>query len=187
VTAQWCLRASAETSQCGRHQWLSFRLVIGDILQPTHLLFILVVALLVLGPKRLPEVGRALGRGIRDFRHAINSDELHESLMSSTSEDTALEDHPPAPPADPTAPAGSATPTAPAAAPDPPTTPTAPAAAPDPSIAAAGSAVSRAASTAPTEPVTSPAQSTASEDGEAARLEPQPKAVVGEQTEQRIG
>jgi sec-independent protein translocase protein TatA len=174
VTAQWCLRASAETSQCGRHQWLSFRLVIGDILQPTHLLFILVVALLVLGPKRLPEVGRALGRGIRDFRHAINSDELHESLMSSTSEDTALEDHPPAPPADPTAPAGSATPTAPAAA-------------PDPSIAAAGSAVSRAASTAPTEPVTSPAQSTASEDGEAARLEPQPKAVVGEQTEQRIG
>lgn len=48
---------------------------LGDILQPTHLLFILVVALLVLGPKRLPEAGRALGRGIRDFRTAISGDE----------------------------------------------------------------------------------------------------------------
>jgi sec-independent protein translocase protein TatA len=47
--------------------------VVGDILQPTHLLFILVIALLVLGPKRLPEVGRSLGRGLRDFRHAISS------------------------------------------------------------------------------------------------------------------
>jgi sec-independent protein translocase protein TatA len=45
--------------------------MIGDIIQPTHLLFILVVALLVLGPKRLPEVGRSLGRGIRDFRQGM--------------------------------------------------------------------------------------------------------------------
>jgi len=48
--------------------------MVGDILQPTHLLFILVVALLVLGPKRLPEVGRTLGSGIRDFRQAINGE-----------------------------------------------------------------------------------------------------------------
>jgi sec-independent protein translocase protein TatA len=47
--------------------------VLGDIIQPTHLLFILVIALLVLGPKRLPEVGRSLGRGIRDFRDAVSS------------------------------------------------------------------------------------------------------------------
>jgi sec-independent protein translocase protein TatA len=46
--------------------------VVGDILQPTHLLFILVVALLVLGPKRLPEVGKSLGKGLRDFRQAIS-------------------------------------------------------------------------------------------------------------------
>jgi len=50
----------------------TLRSVIGDILQPTHLLFVLVVALLVLGPKRLPEVGRSLGSGLRDFRAAIN-------------------------------------------------------------------------------------------------------------------
>ncbi len=43
----------------------------GDIIQPTHLLFILVVALLVLGPKRLPEVGRSLGKGLRDFRQGM--------------------------------------------------------------------------------------------------------------------
>ena len=49
--------------------------MIGDILQPTHLLFVLVIALLVLGPKRLPEVGRSLGRGLRDFRNALNFDE----------------------------------------------------------------------------------------------------------------
>jgi sec-independent protein translocase protein TatA len=49
--------------------------VIGDILQPTHLLFVLVIALLVLGPKRLPEVGRSLGRGLRDFRTAISGED----------------------------------------------------------------------------------------------------------------
>jgi sec-independent protein translocase protein TatA len=49
--------------------------MIGDILQPTHLLFVLVVALLVLGPKRLPEAGRALGKGIRDFRTAISGED----------------------------------------------------------------------------------------------------------------
>jgi sec-independent protein translocase protein TatA len=53
--------------------------VIGDILQPTHLLFILVIALIVLGPKRLPEVGRSLGRGLRDFRSAISGQEQDPS------------------------------------------------------------------------------------------------------------
>ena len=62
--------------------------MIGDILQPTHLLFILVIALLVLGPKRLPEVGRALGRGLRDFKNALNTDDLHEQMMAPTSTQT---------------------------------------------------------------------------------------------------
>ncbi|MGH2891474.1 MAG: Sec-independent protein translocase subunit TatA/TatB [Solirubrobacteraceae bacterium] len=46
----------------------------NDILQPTHLLLILIVAMLVLGPKRLPEASRAIGRGIRDFRGAVNGE-----------------------------------------------------------------------------------------------------------------
>ena len=37
---------------------------------PTELLVILVVALLVLGPKRLPELARALGKGLAEFRRA---------------------------------------------------------------------------------------------------------------------
>jgi sec-independent protein translocase protein TatB len=37
---------------------------------PTELLVILVVALLVLGPKRLPEIARALGKGLAEFRRA---------------------------------------------------------------------------------------------------------------------
>lgn len=55
--------------------------MIGDILQPTHLLFVLVVALLVLGPKRLPEAGRALGRGIRDFRTAISGEDDRSDVL----------------------------------------------------------------------------------------------------------
>ena len=55
--------------------------MIGDILQPTHLIFVLVVALLVLGPKRLPEAGRALGKGIRDFRSAIGGEEDRQNVI----------------------------------------------------------------------------------------------------------
>ena len=39
---------------------------------PVHLLFIAAVALIVLGPKQLPEMAKALGHGIREFREAIN-------------------------------------------------------------------------------------------------------------------
>ena len=41
-------------------------------LSPVHLILILVVALLVIGPGKLPETGAALGRAIRDFRHAVD-------------------------------------------------------------------------------------------------------------------
>jgi sec-independent protein translocase protein TatA len=39
---------------------------------PVHLLFIAAVALIVLGPRRLPELARSLGRGIREFRESIS-------------------------------------------------------------------------------------------------------------------
>ncbi len=39
--------------------------MLTNILQPTHLIVVLVVALLILGPKRLPDAGRALGQGLR--------------------------------------------------------------------------------------------------------------------------
>jgi sec-independent protein translocase protein TatA len=63
--------------------------MIGDILQPTHLLLILVVALLVLGPKRLPEVGRAVGRSLYDFKGAINGEHRDEPEQVVSAETAA--------------------------------------------------------------------------------------------------
>jgi sec-independent protein translocase protein TatA len=66
--------------------------MIGDIMQPTHLLFVLAIALLVLGPKRLPEVGRQLGNGIRDFRAAINGERReHEEELDADSQQSGAE------------------------------------------------------------------------------------------------
>ena len=42
------------------------------LLQPMHLLVILVVGLFLFGPKKLPELGKGLGEGIRSFREALN-------------------------------------------------------------------------------------------------------------------
>lgn len=42
-----------------------------DGLSPTHLILLLVVALLVIGPAKLPETGAALGRALREFRHGL--------------------------------------------------------------------------------------------------------------------
>ena len=41
---------------------------------PVHLVFIGIVALLVLGPRRLPELARALGHGLREFREAMSGE-----------------------------------------------------------------------------------------------------------------
>ena len=41
-------------------------------LSPFHLLFVLVIALVVIGPGKLPEVGTALGKTIREFRKATS-------------------------------------------------------------------------------------------------------------------
>jgi sec-independent protein translocase protein TatA len=50
-----------------------------------ELIFILVLALLIFGPKRLPEVGRTLGRGLSEFRRASN--ELKRSIETELTEE----------------------------------------------------------------------------------------------------
>ena len=40
-----------------------------------ELIVILVIALLVLGPKKLPEVGRSMGRGMREFKESLSGDD----------------------------------------------------------------------------------------------------------------
>ncbi len=41
---------------------------------PIQILIVLVIALIVFGPKRLPEMGRSIGRGLREFKSAITDD-----------------------------------------------------------------------------------------------------------------
>jgi sec-independent protein translocase protein TatA len=41
------------------------------LLQTTHLIFILLIVLILFGPGKLPELGKGLGKGIREFKDAI--------------------------------------------------------------------------------------------------------------------
>ena len=41
---------------------------------PMELIVILAIALIVLGPKKLPEVGRSVGKGMREFKEALSGD-----------------------------------------------------------------------------------------------------------------
>jgi len=45
---------------------------------PMELIIVLVIALVVLGPKRLPDAGRSLGRGIREFKGSLSGDSEDE-------------------------------------------------------------------------------------------------------------
>ncbi|HEY3109878.1 MAG TPA: twin-arginine translocase TatA/TatE family subunit, partial [Chloroflexota bacterium] len=55
--------------------------VFEGLLQPMHLLIILVIALVVFGPSRLPELGRTLGKGVRDLRSGMSEiDDLKKSV-----------------------------------------------------------------------------------------------------------
>ena len=48
--------------------------MLEGLFQPTHLLLILGIALLVFGPKKLPELGRALGESIRVFKKGFDEE-----------------------------------------------------------------------------------------------------------------
>ena len=41
---------------------------------PMELMIVLAIALIVLGPKKLPEVGKSVGKGMREFKDAISGD-----------------------------------------------------------------------------------------------------------------
>lgn len=43
----------------------------ASLLTPTHLVFLTIVCLLLFGAKRLPEIGRSLGSGIREFKSTV--------------------------------------------------------------------------------------------------------------------
>lgn len=53
----------------------------GELFAPTHLLLVAIVALILFGPKRLPELGKGLGEGIRALKDGIKD---HPPEQAST-------------------------------------------------------------------------------------------------------
>jgi len=61
------------------------------------LVVILVVALLIFGPKRLPEIGRSLGKGMREFKDSITGSDDKPELPASAPSRSSDESPPPSP------------------------------------------------------------------------------------------
>jgi sec-independent protein translocase protein TatA len=72
------------------------------LISPGHLMILLLVLLLVFGAKRLPEVGRSLGHGMREFRDSIGGDgggeppAAAEHALDTASPDSDTATHTPA-------------------------------------------------------------------------------------------
>jgi sec-independent protein translocase protein TatA len=61
---------------------------------PVHLAFLLLIMLLVFGAKRLPEMGRSLGSGLRGFKESINGEPDTAQLVSAPSAVAAAQAEP---------------------------------------------------------------------------------------------
>lgn len=48
------------------------------LFSPLHLIFILAIVLIIFGPGKLPDLGRGLGKGIREFKEALRSGDKPE-------------------------------------------------------------------------------------------------------------
>ena len=53
---------------------------------PMELVIVLAIALIVLGPKKLPEVGRSLGKGMREFKESLSGDSRDDDDEPTTIE-----------------------------------------------------------------------------------------------------
>ena len=58
--------------------------MLGDLLQPMHLLVILFIALMFFGPAKLAGLGKGLGEGIRGFKDALKEDSAKEPDQSAS-------------------------------------------------------------------------------------------------------
>lgn len=55
-----------------------------ELFTPGHIILVLIGALVIFGPKRLPDIGKSLGKGIREFKGALNHLTDDEPEPSST-------------------------------------------------------------------------------------------------------
>jgi sec-independent protein translocase protein TatA len=60
------------------------------VFQPMHLLVIFGIALLVFGPKKLPELGKGIGEGICGFKSAMKAEEKPVSTATTITSDQAI-------------------------------------------------------------------------------------------------
>ena len=56
------------------------------LFQPMHLIIILVIALIIFGPSRLPQLGEGLGKSIKEFKKALNEKEEPQAATKSSSQ-----------------------------------------------------------------------------------------------------
>lgn len=56
---------------------------------PLHIAFLLILLLLVFGAKRLPEMGRSLGSGMRGFKDTLSGEHEHASIVASAEQHAA--------------------------------------------------------------------------------------------------
>ena len=57
---------------------------------PMELILVLAIALIVLGPKRLPEAGKALGKGLREFKDSVSGIGSHDDDDEEEGEPSTL-------------------------------------------------------------------------------------------------
>jgi sec-independent protein translocase protein TatA len=57
-------------------------------IQPIHLIVIAIVALLIFGPSRLPEIGRGVGKAMMEFRHSFR--EMNDTMMDEANKSDGI-------------------------------------------------------------------------------------------------
>lgn len=66
--------------------------MLDNLFTPTHLIIILVIALLIFGPRKLPELGKGLGEGLKGFKEGI------KGTTEAPKQETIAKVEPPQPP-----------------------------------------------------------------------------------------
>jgi sec-independent protein translocase protein TatA len=60
------------------------QIMFDNLLTPSHLIIVLVIALLIFGPRKLPELGKGLGEGFRGFKDGLKGGETPKAETPAT-------------------------------------------------------------------------------------------------------